>query len=58
MTLSYARTRCDCHPETCCCPDYTVFCDGVVLAKVNDEKMAQKLCEFVLPVKEADHGKR
>jgi hypothetical protein len=33
-----------------------VYCDGVLLAKVHSEEMAQKLCEFSLPMKEVAHG--
>lgn len=56
MTLTYDYTQCDCHPETCCCPAYSVFCDGVLLAKVRDKAMAEKLCEFVPPTKEGTDG--
>ena len=44
MTYQVRRTRCMCHPETCCCPDYEVIdSKGDVFVRTMDEKKAKKI---------------
>lgn len=40
------RTRCDCHPETCCCPPWTIFCNGEVLTKTYDREPIDRLIDM------------
>lgn len=40
-----AQTRCGCHPETCCCPDFTVLCGDEVVCGGSDRESMQALVD-------------
>lgn len=37
--------KCDCHPETCSCPDYTVLFHRQVLARGNNKWHLERMVE-------------
>lgn len=39
------QTRCGCHPETCCCPDFTVLCGDEVVCGGSDRESMQALVD-------------
>jgi len=41
MTYVVEKTLCDCHPETCCCPDFSIVdSNGETFMKLMDKKKA------------------
>lgn len=44
MKYTYERTRCDCHPETCCCQPFSVFSpEGRLMAYTYSQAAAERL---------------
>jgi hypothetical protein len=46
MKFEIKPTRCDCHPETCCCPDYTLFLDGKRLVRDSDKENLEQIVKI------------
>ena len=41
------RNRCDCHPETCCCPEYNLLMDGVVISRNSNRQELQRVIDRI-----------
>lgn len=46
MKFEIKPTRCDCHPETCCCPDYTLFIDGKRLVRDSNKDNLEQIVKI------------
>lgn len=43
--LKIVRTSCNCHPETCCCGDYSLMADDILITRGDRER-----CEYLKEV--------
>jgi hypothetical protein len=39
------RTKCGCHPETCCCPDFSLWSGNYLVARGSNESELRKLAD-------------
>jgi hypothetical protein len=46
VRYSVESTRCDCHPETCCCPDFTVRKGEEIVARGMDGPALRDLVKW------------
>jgi hypothetical protein len=44
-TYTLGSTRCDCHPETCCCSDYTIYENGKEYAQIVSKEIGDHIVE-------------